>query len=131
MVLWCCSHLVWLVLRVPPLHALVFIRKTFLVTCIYCYSLQCCSAAIHSVKFVFITAQFIMVHLGSDTPYRYTVCVNTPTVSLLLISHSYTATVFPTSQLVRLEVSIHQIFVASYPVYIPYSLQLTPPLFVN
>ena len=28
-VLRCHSHLVWLVLRVPSLHALVFIRKTF------------------------------------------------------------------------------------------------------
>ena len=28
-VLWCHSHLVWLVLRLPSLHALVFIPKTF------------------------------------------------------------------------------------------------------
>ena len=28
-VLWCHSHLVWLVFRVPSLHALVFIQKTF------------------------------------------------------------------------------------------------------
>jgi len=29
-VLWCHFHLVWLVFRVPSLHALVFIQKTFL-----------------------------------------------------------------------------------------------------
>ena len=28
-VLWCHSHLVWLVLRLPSLHALVFLQKTF------------------------------------------------------------------------------------------------------
>ena len=28
-VLWCHSHLVWLVFRVPSLHVLVFIQKTF------------------------------------------------------------------------------------------------------
>ena len=28
-VLWCSSHLVWLVLRIPSLHALVFIQKLF------------------------------------------------------------------------------------------------------
>ena len=27
--LWCHCHLVWLVLRVPSLHVLVFIQKTF------------------------------------------------------------------------------------------------------
>ena len=31
-VLWCHSHLVWLVLRLPSLHALVFIQKSFM-TC--------------------------------------------------------------------------------------------------
>ena len=29
-VLWCHSHLVWLVFRVPAVHAHVFIQKTFL-----------------------------------------------------------------------------------------------------
>ena len=28
-VLWCPSHLVWLVFELPSLHALVFIQKTF------------------------------------------------------------------------------------------------------
>ena len=31
-VLWCHSHLVWLILMLPSLHALVFLQKTF-VTC--------------------------------------------------------------------------------------------------
>ena len=42
-VLWCHSHLVWLVFRVPSLHALVFIQKTFcdLFLLFFCL-LYCC-----------------------------------------------------------------------------------------
>ena len=35
-VLWCHSHLVCLVLRVPSLHAFVFVQNTFFVTLYLC-----------------------------------------------------------------------------------------------
>ena len=42
---------------------------------IFYYIVAICSAAVQQYKFVFITAQFIMVHLGSDTPIFWVLCV--------------------------------------------------------
>ena len=92
---------------------------------LFYYIVTICSAAVQQYiqSNLCLSLPNLSWFIWAVIPRRYTVCMNTPTVSLLLISHSYTATVFPTSQLVCLKVSIHQIFVASYPVYIVVSIQ--------